>query len=95
MKTHKDLDIWRKGVDLATEIYRLTKSFPEDETYGLSAQMRRAAVSYPRNIAEGAASNSKADYIRFTYIALGSLSKLETQVRISKNLGYTSDIEKC
>ena len=64
MKTHKDLDIWKKGVDLVTGIYRLTKSFPEAETYGLSAQMRRAAVSYPSNIAKGAARNSKADYIR-------------------------------
>ena len=94
MKTHKNLDIWKKGIDLVTDVYGLTKSFPKEEIYGLSSQMQRAAVSYPSNIAEGAARNSKADYIRFVYIALGSLSELETQVMISKNLEYTSDIEK-
>jgi four helix bundle protein len=67
MKTHKDLDIWKRGVDLVTDIYTLTKSFPKEENYGLSSQMQRAAVSYPSNIAEGAARNSKADYIRFLY----------------------------
>jgi len=94
MKTHKDLDIWKKGLDLVTGIYGLTKNFPKEENYGLSSQMQRAAVSYPSNIAEGAARNSKADYIRFVYIALGSLSELETQGIISKNLGYASDIKK-
>ena len=93
MKTHKDLDIWKRGIELVTEVYKLTKSFPKEETYGLSSQMQRAAVSYPSNVAEGAARNSKADYIRFVYIALGSLSELETQVIISKNLGYSSDID--
>jgi four helix bundle protein len=94
MKTHKDLDIWKRGLELVTEVYKLTKNFPKEETYGLSSQMQRAAVSYPSNIAEGAARNSKPDYIRFVYIALGSLSELETQVIISKKLGYTSNIEK-
>jgi len=94
MKTHKDLDIWKRGIELVTEVYKLTRNFPREETYGLSSQMQRAAVSYPSNIAEGAARNSKADYSRFVYIALGSLSELETQVIISKNLGYSSDIEK-
>jgi four helix bundle protein len=94
VKTHKDLDIWGKSLDLVTDIYKLTKNFPKEEIYGLSSQMQRAAVSYPSNIAEGAARSSKPDYIRFIYIALGSLSELETQVIISKNLGYTSDNEK-
>jgi len=94
MKTHKDLDIWKRGIELVTEVYKLTRNFPREETYGLSSQMQRAAVSYPLNIAEGAARNSKADYSRFIYIALGSLSELETQVIISKNLAYSSDIEK-
>ena len=94
MKTHKDLRIWGKGIDLVTSVYKLTKEFPKEEMYGLSSQMRRSAISYPSNIAEGAARNSKPEYIRFIYISLGSLSELETQVIISKNLGYGSNVEK-
>lgn len=93
MKTHKDLDIWIKGISLITDIYNLTKNFPKEERYGLTSQMRRAAISYPCNISEGAARKSKTEYIRFIYIALGSLSELETQVIIAKNLGYLSDIK--
>jgi four helix bundle protein len=94
LKTHKDLDIWKKGLELVTRVYKITGKFPKDQLYGLSSQMQRAAVSYPSNIAEGAARSSKADYIRFIYIALGSLSELETQVLISKNLGFVSDIKE-
>ncbi|MQY77848.1 MAG: four helix bundle protein [Bacteroidetes bacterium] len=61
MKTHKDLDIWKRGLDLVTNVYKVTKNFPKEEIYGLSAQMQRAAISYPSNIAEGAAINSKPD----------------------------------
>ena len=93
MKTHKDLDIWHNGVNLVTEIYKVTKNFPKEEIYGLIAQMRRAAISYPSNIAEGAARNSKTEYIRFLYISLSSLSELETQVIIANNLGYISCID--
>ena len=91
MKTHKDLDIWKKGVDLVTDIYKITGKFPKEEIYGLTSQMRRSAISYPSNIAEGAAKNTKSDYIRFIYISLGSLSELETQGIISKNLGLIAD----
>jgi len=91
-KTHKDLDIWQKGLDLVTKVYKITRDFPKEEMYGLSAQMRRAAVSYPCNLAEGAARNSKTEYIRFIHIALGSLSELETQFLIAKNLGYVTII---
>ena len=90
MKTHKDLDIWKRGLELVTGIYKFTAGFPKEETYGLKSQMRRAAVSFPSNIAEGAARNSKTEYLRFMYIALGSLAELETHIIISKNLGYTS-----
>ena len=90
--THKDLDIWKMGVNLVTKIYQLTQGFPKVENYGLAAQMQRAAVSYPSNIAEGAARDSIAEYIRFVHILLGSLSELETQIIISKNLGYASDV---
>lgn len=93
MKTHKDLDIWRNGVNLVTEVYKVTKNFPKEEIYGLSSQMRRAAISYPCNIVEGAARNSNTEYIRFLYISLGSLSELETQFIIANNLGYISYID--
>ncbi len=92
-KTHKDLEIWREGIELVTRIYRLTKDFPDEELYGLTSQMRRAAISYPSNLAEGAARDSITEYIRYVYISLGSLSELETQLIISKNLGFSSDID--
>jgi len=87
-KTHKDLEIWQRGIDFVSRIYQATKRFPRDEEYGLKSQMRRAAVSYPSNIAEGAARSSKKEYIRFLYVALGSLSELETQLLIAERLGY-------
>jgi len=92
-KTHKDLEIWKEGIKLVTKIYKLTKDFPDEELYGLTSQMRRAAVSYPSNISEGAARDSITEYIRYIYISLGSLSELETQIIISKNLGLLTDIE--
>ena len=91
MKTHKDLEVWKKSISLVTILYKLTKSFPKDELYGLIQQIRRSAVSVPSNIAEGAARNHKTEYIQFLYIALGSLSELETQCLISKNLEYVND----
>lgn len=91
MKTHKDLDCWKKGIELVTEVYKVTKSFPKEEIYGLTNQIRRAAVSIPSNIAEGAARNSEKEFTQFLYIALGSLSELETQFIISKNLEYIEE----
>ena len=90
-KTHKDLKIWKEGIDLIISIYKLTKEFPNEELYGMTSQMRRAAVSYPSNIAEGAARSSNNEYIRFLYIALGSLSELETQIIISEKLHYIAN----
>ncbi len=80
IKTHKDLDVWNDAMELVTNIYKLTKSFPKDELYGLTSQMRRSAVSVPSNIAEGAARKNKAEFIQFLHIALGSLSKI-TNIR--------------
>lgn len=91
MKTHKDLDVWKNSMDLVTLIYQQTKSFPKDETYGLTNQLRRCAVSIPSNIAEGAARNHKKEYIQFLYIALGSASEVETQLLIAKNLNYCDE----
>ena len=93
MKTHKDLEVWKKSIVLVTALYQHTKSFPKDEVYGLIQQIRRSAVSIPSNIAEGAARNHKTENIQFLYIALGSLSELETQWLISKNLGYLNAVK--
>ncbi len=93
MRTHKDLDVWKLSIDFVTEIYKLTNSFPKDEIFGLTNQIRRAAVSIPSNIAEGAARNYKKEFVQFLYIALGSQQELDTQVLIAKNLGFiTEDI---
>lgn len=88
MKTHKDLDIWNLSIDLVEDVYTLTRNFPREEIYGLTSQMRRAAVSIPSNIAEGAARNSKKEFIHFLYVALGSLSELETHLVITRKLGF-------
>ncbi|MBC8400312.1 MAG: four helix bundle protein [Candidatus Marinimicrobia bacterium] len=88
MKSHKDLDVWKNSMSIVTEIYQLTKQFPDEEKFGLSSQLRRAAVSIPSNIAEGAARSSNKEFIHFLYISLGSLSELETQLLIANNLEY-------
>ena len=91
LKTHKDLDVWKESMTLAKEVYRLTKSFPKEETFGLASQMRRAAVSIPSNIAEGAARNSDKEFIQFLHVSLGSLAELETQLLLSRELGFLKD----
>jgi four helix bundle protein len=91
MKTHRDLDVWKKSVSLVTSIYEITKSFPKEEIYGLTNQIRRAAVSVPSNIAEGSARQGNKEFIQFLYIALGSLTELGTQLIIASNLKYLSE----
>ncbi|MDY6864486.1 MAG: four helix bundle protein [Halobacteriota archaeon] len=88
IKTHKDLDVWKEAMALAKEIYIVTAEFPKEETYGLVSQIRRASVSIPSNIAEGAARNSNKEFIQFLYVSLGSLAELETQLQLSKELGF-------
>ncbi len=92
---HRDLIVWQKAMKLVILIYRLTQKFPKEETYGLSSQMRRAAVSIPSNIAEGRRRNSENDYKHFLDIAFGSGAELETQLEIAKQLEYggAKDIE--
>ena len=80
---------------LVQEIYALTSTFPKEELFGLSSQMRRAAISAPSNIAEGAARNSTKELIHFLSIASGSLAELDTQLELTKILGYSYDILKC
>ena len=91
-KPHKKLVVWQKAMALALAVYHATKSFPDNERYGLVSQMRRAAVSIPSNIAEGAARMSPNELKQFISIARGSLSELDTQVELSWNLGYLDEI---
>ncbi len=91
MRSHKDLEAWKKSIELVTSIYEVTKSFPKEEIYGLTSQIRRCAVSVPSNIAEGAARHSIKEYLQFLYISLGSISELETQLIISQNLGFINN----
>lgn len=88
LKNYKELIVWQKAYHLCLEIYRLTKGFPKEEIYGLSSQIRRAAISVPCNIAEGYGRKTTPDYIRFLYIAYGSICELETQMLLSGDLGY-------
>jgi four helix bundle protein len=91
MKTHKDLDIWNLAIELVVKIYKETKNFPKEEMYGLTSQLRRASVSVASNIAEGAARQSKEEFIRFVYYSLGSLSEIETQIIIANKIRYMKD----
>ena len=88
VRTHRDLDVWKKSIDLVTLIYKYTADYPKDEMYGLTSQIRRCAVSIPSNIAEGSARTTRKDFSHFLAIALGSVAELETQLIISKNLNY-------
>jgi len=87
VRTHKDLTVYKKSIDFVTEIYQFTTTLPAEEKYGLTSQLRRAAVSIPTNISEGSSRKSTKEYIQFLYISLGSISEIETLVEISKNLG--------
>ena len=89
---HKDMEVWKKSIGLVTKVYELTKIFPEDEKFGLVSQIRRAAVSIPSNIAEGAARNSDKEIQRFLDISLGSIAELETQLIIAENLPMFSNL---
>jgi four helix bundle protein len=88
VKSFRDLDVWRLGLDLAEAVYQCTSSFPKHELFGLTAQMRRAAVSIPSNIAEGRARSSTKELLQFLAIARGSLAELETQFELALRLGY-------
>jgi four helix bundle protein len=90
---HKNLDVWKKSMDLVEVTYKLTQQFPDSEKFGLTSQMRRSAVSIPSNIAEGAARKGDKELIQFLYIALGSISELETQYLIAVRLKFTNKDE--
>lgn len=90
-KPHRKLDVWNESIALVKVVYEYTGSFPRSEEYGFSSQIRRAAVSIPGNIAEGAARQTRREYIQFLYIARGSISEVDTYLEIAKNLSFISD----
>ncbi|WP_347260538.1 four helix bundle protein [Rudaea sp.] len=90
---HYDLDVWKDAMRLVREIYRATTEFPEHERFGLTSQMRRAAVSVPSNIAEGAARGGRTELVRFLTIARGSLAELDTQLWIARDLGFLDEAQ--
>ena len=93
INTHKDLNVYKKAMDFVVLIYKTTKKFPSDEKYGLISQMRRAAVSIPSNISEGAARKNTKEFIQFLYHSLGSAAEIETQLEIAKELEYIDNTE--
>ena len=87
-KGYRDLVVWQKAMDLVDRIYQVSDPFPNQENFGLTAQMRRCAVSIPSNIAEGQSRNSEKEFLRFLNIALGSLAELDTQTEIALRQGF-------
>ena len=90
-RSYRDLEVWQKAMDLVTDIYSTTNSFPDTEKFGLTNQLRRAAVSIPSNIAEGQGRGSKKEFNQFLNIAYGSLQEVETQIEISTRLNFISN----
>lgn len=94
-RSYRDLEVWQKSIQLVSNIYRVTRQYPEYEKFGLTIQMRKAAVSIPSNIAEGHARQSTREFKRYISIAMGSVAELETQIIISINLDYIDhELEK-
>jgi four helix bundle protein len=92
-RSYKDLEVWKLSIELVKEIYQITEKFPPSEIYGLTNQMRRAAVSIPSNIAEGQERNSAKEFRQFLAIALGSVAEIETQLIIAKEIHYLTEAE--
>jgi len=88
VRSYKDLEVWKKAIALAKNIYEVTETFPANEIYSLTSQLRRAAVSVPSNIAEGQARRHTKEFIQFLHQSLGSLAEIETQFIIAKEIGY-------
>jgi four helix bundle protein len=88
MKDFRDLKVWQKSYELTLMVYRATRSFPKEEQFALTSQIRRAASSVPANIAEGCCRNGDAEFARFLYIAMGSASELECHLLLARDLGF-------
>ena len=91
MRSHHNLDAWKKSVDFVVLIYKMTESFPKEEKFGLTSQIRRAAVSIPANIAEGAARKSDKEFLQFLSISQGSASEVETEILIAYRRGFLNE----
>ena len=92
LRSFRDLTVWQKSVDLAEKVYGHTAGFPKSELFGLTGQMRRAAVSIPSNIAEGQSRNSTGEFLQFLGVARGSLAELETQIELGARLAYLAPV---
>ncbi|TWT88305.1 hypothetical protein Mal64_17840 [Pseudobythopirellula maris] len=88
IRSHRDLNVWQRGMELAERVYALTSRFPKEEMYGLTSQLRRASASVPANIAEGNGRDSTKEYLRFLSIAVGSLAEVETFLELARRLNY-------
>ena len=93
MRNFRKLEVWNLSMDLCTEVYQFTKSFPKEELYGLVSQIRRCSVSTPSNIAEGSSRDSEKDFARFLQIALGSAFELESQIEISMRNSFITKVQ--
>jgi len=90
-RPHYKLEAWKEAMALVTAIYQVIQEFPKDEVFGLTSQLRRAAISVPSNLGEGAARHGPKEFAQFLNIAIGSISEIETQLLIAVNLGYLTD----
>ncbi|RYJ40721.1 MULTISPECIES: four helix bundle protein [Flavobacterium] len=93
MSHFRKILVWQKSISLVTKVYKATRTFPKEETFGLTSQIRRSSISIPSNIAEGSGRESNKDFLRFLYISLGSLFEMQTQLEIAKNIIYISEEE--
>ncbi|MBC8196763.1 MAG: four helix bundle protein [Candidatus Marinimicrobia bacterium] len=93
MSDYKDLNVWKISIDFVENIYKIANNFPKEEVFGLSSQLKKAVISIPSNIAEGANRNTNKEFVQFLYIALGSASEVETQLIIAKRLNFVNVID--
>lgn len=91
IRSYKDLEVWKKGLEIVDEVYELTKQFPLEERYGLGPHMQRTAVSIPSNIAEGYARQYRKEYLQFCYVSIGSCAELDTQLQITRRRHYSPE----